>query len=79
MTRDRATKLVQDAIESHEHRAPDSYSLDDSMKELGINSLDVVQITMIIEEHLDGQIIEDVELDKLQTIRDLISLLEARY
>jgi acyl carrier protein len=75
----RALKLVQEAIKEHENRDIDSYALDVTMKELGANSLDVVQITMLIEEHLDGQTIEDVDLNNVTTVQDLISLLERRY
>jgi acyl carrier protein len=79
MDRGRAAKLVHDAIREHENREPESYTVNSTMAELGVNSLDIVQITMLIEKHLDGREIDDVDLNELKTVGDLITFLTEEY
>ncbi len=46
--------------------------------DLGADSLDIVELTMMIEEEFDFGEIEDEELEKLSTVGDLVELISAR-
>lgn len=46
------------------------------VEDLGADSLDIVELTMMIEEEFDLGEIEDTELEGLSTIGDLIELIQ---
>jgi acyl carrier protein len=74
-----ALTLVENAIKEHENKEPGSYSLDATLKELKIDSMDIVEITMLIEVHLNGKEITNVHLNEIKTVRDIVLLLEHRF
>jgi len=78
MDRDCAIKLVQDAIRDHADVWPSKYTLDTTFKELDIDSLDIVNVSLIIEDVI-GERIEDIDLNHFKTVGSLVSLLEQKY
>lgn len=77
MERDKALKLVQEAILTHEFLGVDDYLLTDSVQSIGIDSLDVVEIAMLIE---DGIVITGVDftnyLGAIVTVEDMVKMVE---
>lgn len=56
----------------------DTLAMDTSFEEnLGADSLDIVELTMMIEEEFDLGEIEDSSLEGLKTIGDLVELISA--
>ncbi len=78
MQRDRAIKLVQDAILEHEYKSPDEYTLETTPEELGIDSLDMVEICLAIELKTNLNLGE-IKLDDLRVVGDLVTMLETRF
>ncbi len=52
-------------------------TLDSAFKDLGIDSLDLVDLVFEMEEEL-GVEFEDAELMNLKTVQDLVQLLESK-
>lgn len=57
--------------------ALESLSLDDPLKDLGLDSLDVVELVMELEEEFDINI-PDEDAERIQTVADLIRYLRQR-
>jgi acyl carrier protein len=55
----------------------DQVSTDASFEELGLDSLDVVELTLVLEEQT-GVKLEDAELEDIRTVGDAIAKVEAR-
>ncbi|MGH7331694.1 MAG: acyl carrier protein [Candidatus Rokuibacteriota bacterium] len=59
-------------------RDPQTITLDQTLREdLGLNSLDAIELMFKVEEEFDIEI-PDPDLQKLRTVGDLVSYLEAR-
>lgn len=50
-------------------------SIDDTFRDLGIDSIDLLDFVMKIENHFDIKI-EDAELLKINSIKDVVKILE---
>lgn len=77
MTQEKAYTLVQGAIEEQMYIKPDEYNLDSKLTgpQIGADSLDIVEMSMIIEEKIKQEInIKD--LYSIQTVRDVVKLIE---
>ncbi|MGL5732738.1 MAG: acyl carrier protein [Metamycoplasmataceae bacterium] len=57
------------------HRTNKKISASTNIKELGLDSLDLVEVVMEIEQELDIKIPDD-ELTNIKTIDDLIKIIE---
>ncbi len=54
-----------------EHFGVDSVNQDDRfVNDLGADQLDIVQLAMLVEEHLDIDILDE-EIEKFQTVQDM--------
>ena len=51
-------------------------SIDKNFEELDIDSLDIVEVCMEIEEKFDLEEIQDSEIENFKTIRDVIDFVE---
>lgn len=77
MTREQAQKVVQDSILDYADITPGQYQLEDSFTSLGIDSLGVVQISLVIEERLGISHLDGAEnLFKLNRVIDFVDLVE---
>lgn len=45
-------------------------------KDLGADSLDAVEIIMMVEDEFDTGHIEDSDVEKIKTVRDLVKIVE---
>ena len=75
MQRDKAIAIVQKAILEHEGLSPNRYKLEDSFDSIGSDSLDLVEICMIVEEEVHSDI-SPRQVDNLNIINDLVKLVE---
>lgn len=76
MERERALDLVQEVILKHEFMLPSEYALDSSLKDIGIDSLSVVEMCVALEDELHVTF-EKVELREIQTVNDIVTLVES--
>lgn len=75
MTRDKAVKIVRDAITDHGYDKRHILSLASSPEDLDYDSLDLVEVGIRIEEIID----EDFDIPDLSAIRiveDIVKLVE---
>lgn len=75
MTRDKALQIVQEAFMEHEYLHPDSYTFDDTLKSLGIDSLDKVEIGIVVEDKLHCSFPDSV-FNSINTVKDFVDLVE---
>jgi acyl carrier protein len=75
MQRDQAIAIVQKAILEHEFVSSDKYSLSDTFMAIGVDSLDLVEISMLIEEEVHSDI-DPSELNTIRVINDMVKLVE---
>ncbi len=68
-----AEEAVRAAIKEHAYQI--GYSLDVTWKELGCDSLDVVEILILIEDKL-GKEINEKKLYDVKTVGDLVKIVE---
>lgn len=66
---------IKDALE--EKFEISGITVDSSFKDLEIDSLDLVDLIMDLEEELDIEF-EDSELLKINTVKDLLDLIDAK-
>ena len=55
-----------------------SISMDTTFEDLGADSLDIVELSMALEENFDLGELEDSEAAKLHTVGDLVRLVQSR-
>lgn len=77
MTRELAIEIVQKVILKHEFLPATDYTLDSTIEELGISSLDLVEIGMIIEDDVLKADIPNDKLDSIRTVGDLVKIVQA--
>lgn len=75
MTRERAIELIRDAIREHEYIKPEDYNLTDTFNDIGADSLDIVEMLILIEEKLKLEF-PPVGLGSMTTIEQAIKYLE---
>ncbi len=69
---------VRSALARELRRDPQTITLEQALREdLGLNSLDAIELMFKVEEEFDIEI-PDPDLQKLRTVGDLVSYLEAR-
>jgi acyl carrier protein len=69
---------IRSALARELKRDPQTIILEQSLREdLGLNSLDAIELMFKVEEEFDIEI-PDPDLQKLRTVGDLVSYLEAR-
>jgi acyl carrier protein len=69
---------IRGALGRELKRDPQTITLDQALREdLGLNSLDAIELMFKVEEEFDIEI-PDPDLQKLRTVGDLVSYLEAR-
>lgn len=56
---------------------PEGFDLDANFGRLGLDSLDLVELTLAVEEEL-GVKIEDEELEDIRTVRDAVDKVAAK-
>lgn len=54
---------------------PEKAKLEDSFEDIGLDSLDVIEVVMAVEEHFNIHI-PDKEAQELVTVQDLVNLTE---
>ena len=75
-SKDQITARVTDAlVEFGEER--DTIRLDARLEELDVDSLDLVELTQIVEDEY-GVEVTDVDMDQVRTVGDVIDLIAAR-
>jgi acyl carrier protein len=75
MTRDDIALRVRHLIASAMLRDPEEISLDSSLADLHVDSLDRVEIVMDTEEAFNVEI-SDAEAEEVQTVAQLVELVE---
>jgi acyl carrier protein len=69
---------IRSALGRELKRDPQTITLDQALREdLGLNSLDAIELMFKVEEEFDIEI-PDPDLQKLRTVGDLVTYLEAR-
>ncbi len=68
-------ELVKDILKAKLGR--DDISLESTMKDLGVDSLDLVEVVLEVEERL-GVTFEDEELIELKTVEHVVSLINKK-
>ena len=68
--------IVKDVIEQHTE-AFNYFNEDSSLDRLGLDSLDIVEITSILEDEFEIEFTSE-EITNLKTIRDIVSLIEQK-
>ena len=53
-------------------------NLDKNFKELNIDSLDITEVCMEIEEKFDLEVIQDNDIENFKTIKDVIDFVETQ-
>ena len=74
MTKDEALQLVKQAL-ADEGIGYERYGEDTTMSALGMDSLDIVQMFMYLEETL-GREVEDPSLNSIKTVGDMVKFVE---
>lgn len=75
LTLEQVTERVAIAvIEILESSLGQTIDLDDNLDDLDLDSLDIVEMTMDIEQHFNLDVIDDEELDSCITVNDLVLL-----
>ena len=57
---------------------PSSIEMDTTFEDLGADSLDIVELSMALEESFDVGELEDSEAASLHTVGDLVRLVQSR-
>ena len=69
------TRVIDALVEFGEER--ENVSLDARFEDLEVDSLDLVELAQIVEDEY-GVEIKDSDLDKVETVRDVVDLIAAR-
>ncbi len=69
------TRVIDALVEFGEER--ENVSLDARLEDLEVDSLDLVELAQIVEDEY-GIEIKDSDLDKVETVRDVVDLIAAR-
>ena len=69
----KAIALVQKTILEHKHIRPDDCHIDSPYKDIGLDSLDITEVALNIEEQLHTEF-TDAQLNDIKTIRDFANL-----
>lgn len=56
----------------------ESISMDTTFEDLGADSLDIVELSMALEENFDVGELDDSEAARLKTVGDLVALVQSR-
>ena len=56
----------------------DSITMDTSFEDLGADSLDIVEMTMAVEEEFGLEEMEEDDLSKITTVADLVNYLKGK-
>ena len=71
-----AARIVLKALSEVTEKSPDRLNLEDRLQEdLGLDSLDAVELTMTIEDEI-GKSIEDELVERLKTVGDVLGLID---
>lgn len=70
----RVKKLISEHLGVDEARVVDTASIE---KDLGADSLDAIELVMAFEEEFQIDISDD-EADKLQTVDDIVNMIDAK-
>lgn len=77
MSDDDMLALFKDAMREVVDEVPESVGPDDTIADLGVDSLSLVEIVMIIEERLDVATESD-DFDEVTTVRDALAVFKGR-
>ena len=69
------TRVIDALVEFGEER--ENVGLDARLEDLEVDSLDLVELAQIVEDEY-GVEIKDSDLDKVETVRDVVDLIAAR-
>ena len=69
------TRVIDALVEFGEER--ENVGLDARFEDLEVDSLDLVELAQIVEDEY-GVEIKDSDLDKVETVRDVVDLIAAR-
>jgi acyl carrier protein len=69
------TRVIDALVEFGEER--ENVSLDARFEDLEVDSLDLVELAQIVEDEY-GIEIKDSDLDKVETVRDVVDLIAAK-
>lgn len=72
MTESEAIKVVEDAILEHEYKQPNEYTLDSTLEAVGIDSLDIVEMAIVVEDKYKVNF-PNSALSKIHTVRDFVT------
>ena len=72
MTLEKVKKILADHLEMDENEITESTTLDD----LGVDSLDAVEIIMELEDEFGIEIPDD-EVENVKTVGDIVKIIEA--
>lgn len=73
MIRERLKELAVENLDIN----PDEIDLDSKISDLDIDSIDLVDFIMVIEDEFDIEF-SDEELDEIETLSDIVSLIESK-
>lgn len=73
MIRERLKELAVENLDIN----PDEIDLDGKISDLDIDSIDLVDFIMVIEDEFDIEF-SDEELDEIDTLSDIVSLIESK-
>ncbi|WP_297790227.1 acyl carrier protein [uncultured Anaerococcus sp.] len=73
MIRERLKELAVENLDIN----PDEIDLDGKISDLDIDSIDLVDFIMVIEDEFDIEF-SDEELDEIETLSDIVSLIESK-
>lgn len=68
---------VKDLVAEHLGIEPDGIKPESTLEELGADSLDIVELTMVIEEYFNIEISDDVVEQTFTTVKSVVDYLEA--
>lgn len=73
MIRERLKELAVENLDIN----PDEIDLDGKISDLDIDSIDLVDFIMVIEDEFDIEF-SDEELDEIETLSDIVCLIESK-
>lgn len=76
MTHDEQSLL--EILGRHAHRKPDMLGPDETLLDLGIDSLKFIVVILEIEERLQRKVFNIENIGKLRTVGDMLALLDMR-
>lgn len=76
MTHDEQAML--EILGRHARRAPDALGADETLLDLGIDSLKFIVVILEIEERLQRKVFNIENIGKLRTVGDMLALLDMR-